>query len=192
MKQNNLICALLALGLTGFAASTATAADKIKPSPAVEAKITETLKAAFPEVVIAGMVQEKEDGLTFFAVDFTSKGAKIDGDVTADGVLVGTEQAADIKTFPKAARKALKKATQGMKVVVTEIATTYAEADKNDKTGTKAIKLAKPTIAYDADVEQDGKSGEFAVNAEGTILESPKWVKSTDKKETASSKEEKN
>ena len=105
--------------------------------------------------------------------------------MTADGVLVGTEQAADIKTFPKAAHEALKKATQGMKVVVTEIATTYAEADKNHETGTKAIKLDKPIIAYDADVEQDGKSGEFAVNAEGTILESPKWVKSADKKEGA-------
>jgi len=43
----------------------------------------------------------------------------------------------------------------------------------------------KPTVAYDADVEQDGQSGEFAASANGTILESPKWVKaaSTEKKE---------
>jgi len=185
MKHNKLASALLAIGLAGFAVSPATAADKIKPSSEVETKITETLKATFPEVVIASMAQETEDGLTFFAVDMTSKGERIDADVTADGTLVGTEQAADMKTFPKAARKTLEKATKGMKVVVTEIAATYAEADKTDPTGTKAVKLAKPTVAYDADVEQDGQSGEFAASANGTILESPKWVKaaSTEKKE---------
>lgn len=82
----------------------------------------------------------------------TSKGERIDVDVTADGTLVGTEQAADMKTFRKAGRKTLEKATKGIKVVVPEIATTYAEADKIAPTGTKAVKLDKPTVAYDADV----------------------------------------
>lgn len=191
MKQNKLMQMLLAIGLAGFAVSSVTAADKVKPSPAVEAKITETLKATFPDVGIAGMVQETEDGLTFFAVDMTSKGDKIDADVMADGTLVATEQAADIKTFPKAAKKALKKATKGMKVVVTEIATTYAEADKKNPTANKAVKLDKPKVAYDADVEQDGKKGEFAVDAEGTILESPKWLKAEGKEAKESGKEEK-
>ncbi len=191
MKQNKLTSALLAIGLAGFAVSQATAADKVKPSPEVEAKITETLKATFPEVVINSMAQETEEGLTFFAVDMTSKGDKIDADVTADGTLVCTEQAVDMQKIPKEARKALKKATKGMKVVVTEIATTYAEADKNDSTGTKAIKLDKPKVAYDADVEQDGQTGEFAASADGTILESPKWVRATGKGEKAESKDEK-
>jgi hypothetical protein len=175
MKQHNLICALLALGLAG-AVSNANAADKVKPSAEVEAKITETLKATFPEVVIAGMAQETEDGLTFFAVDMTSKGEKIDADVTADGVLVGTEQVGDIATFPKPAADALKKASKGLKVVAFEIAKTYAVADKKDKTGTKAIKLKEPTTAYEADVEQINK-GEFAITAGGKILESPAWAK---------------
>ena len=183
MKLHQLICAFLAIGLAGYAVSSAVAADKVKPSPEVEATITKTLKATFPEVMIAGMVQETEDGLTFFAVDMTSKGDKIDADVMADGTLIATEQAADMKTFPKAARKALKKATKGMKVVVTEIATTYAEADKQNPTANKSVKLAQPKIAYDADVEQDGKKGEFAVDAEGTILESPKWLKAEGKEE---------
>lgn len=191
MKQIKLMRVLLAIGLAGFAVSQATAADKVKPSPKVEAKITETLKATFSDVVISGMAQETEDGLTFFAVDMTSKGEKIDADVTEDGTLVGTEQAADMKTFPKAARKALEKATKGMKVVVTEIATTYAVADKNDPTGTKAVKLDKPKVAYDADVEQDGQTGEFAVSADGTILESPKWAKAAGKGEPAESKDAK-
>ena len=186
MKQNNIkyiMCAVLGLGLAGFSVSKAAAAGKEKPSPEVEAKITETLKAAFPEVVIKSMAKETEDGLTFFAVDMTSKGEKIDADVTQDGTLVGTEQAVDIKNIPKPAAKALKKATKGMKVIAYEIAKTYAEADKNDKSGTKAVKLAEPTIAYDADVEKDGQTGEFAAGADGTILESPKWAKSASKED---------
>lgn len=186
MKQTNIksiLVALVALGITGLAAPTTNAADKVKPSPEVEAKITETLKAAFPEVVINGMAQETEDGLTFFAVDLTSKGEKIDADVTAAGILVGTEQSMELKDMPKPAAKALKKATKGMKVVAYEIAKTYAEADKNDKTGAVAVKLPQPTVAYDADVENDGKTGEFEVSAEGKILESPSWVKSESKEE---------
>lgn len=182
MKQNKIMCAVLALGLAGFAGSQALAADKVKPSAEVEAQITKTLKATFPEVVINGMAQETEDGLTFFAVDMTSKGNKIDADVTADGTLVGTEEAIELKDMPKPAAKALKKATKGMKVSF-EKATTYAEADKKDTTGTKAVKLTEPKVAYDADVEKDGKKGEYAADADGKIIESPNWAKTESKEE---------
>jgi hypothetical protein len=53
--------ALLALGIASFAAFTAIAADKVKPSPNTEAKITETLKATFPEVVIKNMMFQNRD-----------------------------------------------------------------------------------------------------------------------------------
>ena len=89
---------------------------------------------------------------------------------------------ADITTFPKAAAKALKKATKGMKIIDTEIAKTFAKAAKDDPTGTRAVKLAEPIIAYEADVEKDGKKGEFSVSADGTILESPKWANTGEKK----------
>jgi hypothetical protein len=64
MKQTNIksiLFALLALGIASFAASTAIAADKVKPSPDIEAKITETLKATFPEVVIKSMMFQNRD-----------------------------------------------------------------------------------------------------------------------------------
>lgn len=152
------------------------AADKDKPSAAVEARVTEVIKAKYSDVVIKGMAKESEDGLTFVGVQMTSKGTKMDVDVMEDGTLVGSEEEADVNTFPKPAAKALKKATKGMTIKSTEIARTYAKADPNDKTGTKAVTLAEPIVAYEMNVEKDGKKGEFAVDAKGKVLESPKWA----------------
>jgi hypothetical protein len=183
MKVKNILLALASLGLFGSVLPSVTAAEKEKPSADVEARVTQTIKANFPEVVITKMGTETEDGLTFIGVDFTSKGTKIEADVMADGLLVGSEAAGDLKTFPKAAVKALKKATKGMTIKETEIATTYAKADPNDKTGLKAIKLQQRIIAYEMVVEKDGHKGEFSVDADGKILESPKWAKQGGKSE---------
>ena len=183
MNKKNIMYVLLVLGLSGGALPSASAADKVKPSAEVEAKLAKVIKDAYPEVVIKEMARGTEDGLSLVVIQFTSKGNKMDADVTEDGIIVGTEEAAEITMFPKPAAKALKKLTKGMKIIDTEIARTYAEADKNDKSGTKAIKLAVPKIAYEMDVEKGGKKGEFAVSADGTVLESPEWAKSAGKKE---------
>ncbi len=189
MKVQNILCALASLGLLGAVLPSVSAAEKEKPSPEVEARVTQTIKDKFPDAVITKMGKETEDGLTFIGVDFTSKGTKIEADVMADGTLVGSEEAGDLKVFPKAAAKALKKATKGMTIKETEIATTYAKADPNDKSGLKAIKLAQPTIAYEMVVEKDGNKGEFAVDADGKFLERPKWVKEGEKSEGKEDKE---
>lgn len=175
MKLNILVKAFVALGLaTGFSATRA--AEKEKPTPEVQEKVTKAIKEAFPDAVIGEMAKEKEDGLDVIGVLFTSNGKKIDGDVTPDGILVETEEAADISTFPEPAAKALKKATKKMKASF-EIARTFAKAEKDASGTMKVTKLAGPTIAYEADVEKDGKKGEFAFDAEGKLLESPKWAK---------------
>jgi hypothetical protein len=176
MKQTMIVCGLLGVGLVGALLPNALGAEKEKPSATVAARVTETIKSKFPDAVITQMGKESEDGLSFIGVDFTLNGAKVEADVMEDGTLVGTEVAGDINTFPKPAAKALKKATNGMTVKETEIATTYAKADPNDKTGMKAVTLAQPKIAYEMAVEKDGKKGEFAVDADGNILESPKWA----------------
>jgi hypothetical protein len=183
MRLKLILPALAALGLAATVQQTAMAATKEKPGTEAEAKITAALKAAYPYLVIIDMGKETEDGLSFVSVTLTSKGNKMDADVTEDGTIVGTEEAADISAFPKPAAKALKTATKDMTVKSIEIAKTYAEADKNDKSGTKVVKLAHPTVAYEADVEKDGQKGEYSVSADGTILESPKWVKSGSKEE---------
>lgn len=178
MKIRKILCALVGVGLIGAVMPNSKAADKEKPSADVEARVTQTIKDNFPDAVITKMGKENEDGLAFISVDFTSKGSKVEADVMADGTLVGSEVGADLKTFPKAAAKALKKATKGMTIKETEVSTTYAKADPNDKTGLKAVKLAQPAIAYEVAVEKDGHKGEFAVDAQGKILERPNWAES--------------
>jgi hypothetical protein len=178
MKSKDIICALLGLGLVGAAVPGAQAKDK--PDAAAAAKITEAIKAVYPDAVIGEMGKETEDGLSFYEVAVTVKGAKIDADVTSDGTIIETEESADIKTFPDPAAKALTKTTKGMKIKGAEIAKTYAKGVKDDTTGDAQVihvtKLAEPTVAYEVDVVKDGKRGEFSVSAEGAILESPKWA----------------
>ena len=101
----------------------------------------------------------------------------------------------EISALPAKAAAALKAATKGMTIRMTEIATTYAVADKNDSSGDKAVKLDQPTVAYEQGVRQGTKKGSFAVNADGKILESPKWYKASGKEEDdekAEGAEEKN
>jgi hypothetical protein len=116
-------------------------------------------------------------------VDFATKGVKIEATLTYDGTLIDTEEPGDLKTFPKAAAKALKKATKGMTVKEVEIARAFAKSAKDANGVTTATKLPEPTIAYEMDVEKNGQKGEFAVDADGKILESPKWGKAGEAKE---------
>jgi hypothetical protein len=191
MKLNNVIVALTALGLAGGLSSSTLAAEKEKPAPEVQEKVSKAIKDAFPDAVVSEMAKENENGLDIVEVKFTSKGSKIEADVTPDGTLVETEEAADITTFPEPAAKALNKATKEMKGNY-KIVRTFAKAEKDASGATKVTKLSEPKVAYEANVEKDGQKGEFVFDADGKLLESPKWakVKSKEKSE-AGEKEEK-
>ena len=177
MNLKTTLRALVSLSLAGALSVNALAAPKETPAPEVQAKVALAVKAAFPDAVIKGdMATGKEDGLDVITVNFTANDVNVEGDVTPDGILVGTEEPGDIKTFPKLAAKALKKATKGMKRSF-EVARTFSKTEKDASGAVKAIKLATPTVAYEADVEKNGQKGEFAFDADGKLLESPKWAK---------------
>ena len=181
MKPTNSIGTLLALTLITGGLAHSLAQENAKPSPEIEAKVTTAVKAAFPEVAVQGIKAETENGMSFYEVKFTSEGKKMDGDVTADGTLLETEEAAELASFPKPAQEALKKATKATKVAAFEINRKFATTEKDSTGGVKVTKLATPTVAYEADVEKNGKKGEVAVSADGSILESPAWAKSKGK-----------
>ena len=181
MKLKNSLYTLLGLGLVGAVIpAVLAAAPKGKPSAEVEAKITKAVKAVYPDAVIGTMGQETEDGISFYGVELMVNGKKIGADVTSDGTLIETEEATDMKLFPKAAAAAIQKAAKGMTITGGEIAKTFAKGVKDDSTGdTQAIhivKLPEPAVAYEVDVEKDGNTGELAVSADGKVLESPKWA----------------
>lgn len=182
------MCVLGSVGIVGAILPNALAESKNeKPGAEAAAKITQALKAVYPDAVIGEMGKETEDGISFYEVGLTVKGTKMDADVTSDGTIIETEQEADMQTFPKAAADAIKKAAKGMKISGGELTTTYAKAVKDDTTGDiqtiRVVKLTAPTISYEVDVKKDGREGEIAASAEGTILESPKWAKTGKDKE---------
>lgn len=189
MKLNTVLFAIIGAGLAAALPQNLLAAPKEKPSPEVEAKLTAFIKDRYPDANITSMAKESEDGLNFVGIQLTSNGHKIDADVMEDGTLVGTEETADVDSFPKPAADALKAATKGLKVDTFEIATTYAVAAKDDSTGLKAVKLDPPKVAYEADVEKIQK-GEFAMSADGSVLESPAWAAKTKVKAKAHSDSE--
>lgn len=176
MKRNRIVRVFAGVGLIVLVAQGAFGADKEKPSAEVQARVTQVIKRNFPDALIKEMGKESEDGLSFVSVDFTSKGTSMEADVMEDGTLVGTEAAARLRDFPKAAAKALKKATKGMTVKETEIATTYAKADPTDKSGLKAITLPEPVVTYTfpaglSDVVAIAAGNQFAMalKKDGTI-----------------------
>src|SRR6267378_1602829 len=124
MKLQNVLYVLASVGLMGTALPGALGAEKEKPSAEVAARVTQAIKAKYPDAAINGMAKETEDGLSFIGVQLTANGTEMDVDVMEDGTLVGSEEAADAKAFPKPAAKALKKATKGMTIKATEIAKT--------------------------------------------------------------------
>lgn len=172
------------MGLVGSAGLNAIAQPNSKPGSELKTKLTQAIKTAYPDAVIKGMGSETEDGVSFYEVKFTSKGKKIEADVTADGTLLETEEAADIGTFPEPAAKAIKAAATGAKIGGTEINRKFAKAEKDATSGAvKVTKLAEPIVAYKADLKKGGMKGEIGVSADGTVLESPNWAKSESKKE---------
>lgn len=190
MKTKNIIGALLGLGLVGgilpcVLAENEKDDDSAKPTPAAEAKITQAIKAVYPDAVIGKIGKESEDGISFYEANLTVKGNKVDVDVTSDGTIIETEAAADLTTFPAPAAAAIKKAADGMKITGSDVITTYAKAVKDDSTGdtqvTHVVKLAQPTTSYEVDVEKDGNKGDLDVSADGTVLEMPKWAKAAQK-----------
>src|SRR5262249_9351960 len=75
---------LFGLSLVGALVQSSPAAPKEKPDAEVTARLTQVIKSAYPEVEIKGMAKETEDGLSFIGIEFTSKGVKMDADVTED------------------------------------------------------------------------------------------------------------
>ena len=157
-----------------------------------KAKVKKAIVEAFPKAEITKIGKEVEDGIPLITVDFTVDGKKMDGDVSESGVLIAVEEPADMNDFPKAAAKAIKKVAKGAKIKLTEINHKYATAEKDAKTGVITVtKLAEPLLAYEADLEKDGLTGEVAVSAEGKVIEMPKWAKAKEKAAGADSTEKK-
>jgi hypothetical protein len=182
MKSKHMITTVMSLGLAGGVFSSALAqTDNTpgKPSPSVEAKINQAVKAVYPAAVIAKMSKSQDNQFSYYSVTLTASGKNVDAEVTSDGTIVKTTSAGDVRTFPAAAAAAITKTAAGAKITSASLTTTYAKVVVGDSAGDTQVmrveKLPQPAAAYVVAVENGGKVGKFSVAADGTLVKALAW-----------------
>ena len=145
-----------------------------------ETKMTEAIKALYSDAVIEGFTNVGTAGTnTLFMAPFTSKGDKMLATVLSDGILIETEEPADIKTFPEAANQAVRKAITaiGVKDNGVRLGRTYAEIQIDETNNVTVVKLPEPLVTYRADVANNhGVQGKYSFKADGTPVQKPSWA----------------
>ena len=146
---------LVALAATGFLfVNTASAQEKkIKRSdlpPAVEKTVAEQSKGA----TIRGFSTEQEKGQTLYEVEMTVSGHSKDVSMTADGTIVEVEEQVAMDSLSAEVKGGLQAKAGAGKILKVESLT-------------KKGKL----VAYEAQVETNGKKSEVQVGPDGKPLD---------------------
>jgi hypothetical protein len=148
----NLFVAMVASGL--LLAGTASAQEKkIKRSdlpPAVEKTVAEQSKGA----TIRGFSTEQEKGQTLYEVEMTVSGHSKDVSMTADGTIVEVEEQVAMDSLSAEVKAGLQAKAGAGKILKVESLT-------------KKGKL----VAYEAQVETNGKKSEVQVGPDGKPLD---------------------
>jgi len=148
----NLFVAMVASGL--LLAGTASAQEKkIKRSdlpPAVEKTVAEQSKGA----TIRGFSTEQEKGQTLYEVEMTVSGHSKDVSMTADGTIVEVEEQVAMDSLSAGVKAGLQAKAGAGKILKVESLT---------KKGT--------LVAYEAQVETNGKKSEVQVGPDGKPLD---------------------
>jgi hypothetical protein len=150
--KTNYLAALAASGLL-FAGTAAAQEKKIKRSdlpPAVEKTVVEQSAGA----TIRGFSTEKEKGQTLYEVEMTVNGHSKDISMTADGSIVEIEEQISLDSLSPEVKAGLQAKARKGKILKVESLT------KKDK-----------LVAYEAQVETNGKKSEVQVGPDGKPLD---------------------
>ena len=150
--KTNYLAALAASGLL-FAGTAAAQEKKIKRSdlpPAVEKTVVEQSAGA----TIRGFSTEKEKGQTLYEVEMAVNGHSKDISMTADGSIVEIEEQVSLDSLSPEVKAGLQAKARKGKILKVESLT------KKDK-----------LVAYEAQVETNGKKSEVQVGPDGKPLD---------------------
>jgi hypothetical protein len=150
--KTNLLIAIAASGLV-LAGAASAQEKKIKRSdlpPAVEKTVAEQSKGA----TIRGFSTEQEKGQTLYEVEMTVSGHSKDVSMTADGAVVEVEEQVAMDSLSAEVKAGLQAKAGAGKILKVESLT-------------KKGKL----VAYEAQVETNGKKSEVQVGPDGKPLE---------------------
>ena len=142
-----------AAGALLFAGSASAQEKKIKRSD-LPAAVEKTVSAQSAGATILGFSTEKENGQTLFEVEMTVNGHSKDISMTADGSIVEIEEQISLDSLSPEVKAGLQAKARKGKILKVESLT------KKDK-----------LVAYEAQVETNGKKSEVQVGPDGKPLD---------------------
>jgi hypothetical protein len=128
-------------------------ANKIKRSD-LPAAVEKTVAAQSKGATIRGFSEEKEQGKTTYEVQMTMNGHSKDLEIDESGVVIEVEEQVALEALPTEVRAGLQ-----------------ARAGKGRITKVESITKKDRLVAYEAQVETDGKKSEVQVGADGKPLD---------------------
>ena len=146
-------------------------AQELKGETKLPDVVKKTFEAKFPKAKIEKLDVEVEEGVEVYDIEFRDGKTEKETDITADGTMLEYTLVIRPKDVPTAAMKPIRKAAEGATMGRTE----KIEVSYELKDG-KAIKLPKPVMRYAVEMKKGDKSAEIIVDAQGKIVEAPKWV----------------
>lgn len=170
LKNANTVLALISLTALVIVPSVGRAAEKKQQTPLPEA-VRKTFDSHFPKAEIDKVDVEKENGVEVYDLEFHEGKAEKETDITADGTMIEVTYVITLKDVPKKALKPIDDAAQGATKGRTEKVLVTHELKEG-----KIIKLPKPLTHYAVEMKKGDEHAEIVVDADGKVVEAPKWV----------------
>jgi hypothetical protein len=147
------LASLVVLAVMG---SVAMADEEKVPLDKLPQKVTDAIKAKFPNAKLVAAEKEKEDGNVVYDVDITNGEDKLEVAVKEDGTITGYEKAIKVKDLPEAVTKALEDKYQ--KHTCKAVEEVYKVKDGNDEFDCYEIVIETAAKKkFELLVEKDGK-----------------------------------
>jgi len=144
--------------------------EKAKAETKLPDAVRKTFDAKFPKAQIEKVDVEKENGVDVYDFEFKDGKTEKECDIATDGTMLEYTVVISTKEVPQEAMKPIEKAAAGATMGRTEkIKVSYELKDG------KIIKLSKPVMQYAVEMKKGDKHAEIIVDANGNVIEEPKW-----------------
>jgi hypothetical protein len=180
-----MLCVAILVGIAGAKGEKANKADRPrrdKETTVSEMKLPDKVRATFvdkfPNAVINKLESEKEGGVVVWDIEFRDAKSYKETDIAEDGTMLEYTVHVTKKTFPKKAMKTVEaeaKKQESAMGTMERIEVSYETKDG------KVVKLDKPQTHYAVELKKGDQMSEIVVDANGKVIEEPKWEKPKDK-----------
>jgi len=149
-------------------------------SPAAQVRVelppavAEVVNKYFSGAEIGLVETEKIDGTTLYDIEFKENKGEIE--IAEDGTVIDISSIITWEELPVSVAESIKKVTEETGSTVVRLEKAEVQAEIKEQAGKKVItKLASPVFLYEAELARGDQKGEVQVDAEGKIVEGPKW-----------------